>query len=698
MGYDRANTPDREENITQPDISTWSVEFDIDWSASQQQRDQANEDIRFIMVQGGQWEGFLGDQFASNRPRMEMDRLYEKVNTFMSQYAETKPGIVFHPGSGSNTSQDDCKLLNGMYRADMRRNNGYYAVYNAVHEAVLGGIGGFRVKAHFEDEEDDENINQNIGFEPIQSAYSSIIWDANAKRYDKRDARHCNVITFLTTSAFEERFPGYSPSSVPVGEDRREFNWNSPGGAYIAERYWVEHQIKTSVLLRNPDTGDSMSMYLEDFKLSIADLDASGYVEIRRRKKNVKLVKKAIYSGSDILEEEIEIAGKHIPIVPVYAFWMFVDGQEQYLGMVRKQKDAQRLFNMQASSLAELAATSIKEAPIFAPEQMNGPGIKELWSQAHLGKFNYLLVEPLRDEAGTILSAGPIGTIKPPSVDPALAAIIQLTSEYITNTGTMNPVDIPNREISGAAIQKITKRVDLKTYLIMENVYNSLILAGDIYKDMAAEIYADSRDVTVLESDGTDRQVEINTQQMNVESGQMERVNDLAGKKFECYSDVGPSYSSMREEWQEMVVALLDRVPQESPYYAVLMAELVDLIDGTSDELKAFNRKQMLKLGLREPETDEDKKYMEGLAEQAKQPSPEDQLVLAATENEKSQAAENAANAEESKSKVPVNLSQVELNKARAAEQLSKAEENTAGAFEKAASVLQFPQSRTGGR
>jgi len=353
---------------------------------------------------------------------------------------------------------------------------------------------------------------------------------------------------------------------------------------------------------------------------------------------------------------------------------------------------------MQASSLAELAATSIKEAPIFAPEQMNGPGIKDLWSQAHLGKFNYLLVEPLRDEAGTIISAGPIGTIKPPSVDPALAAIIQLTSEYITNTGTMNPVDIPNREISGAAIQKITKRVDLKTYLIMENVYNSLILAGDIYKDMAAEIYADSRDVTVLESDGTDRQVEINTQQMNVESGQMERVNDLAGKKFECYSDVGPSYSSMREEWQEMVIALLDRVPQESPYYAVLMAELVDLIDGTSDELKAFNRKQMLKLGLREPETDEDKKYMEGLAEQAKQPSPEDQLVLAATENEKSQAAENAANAEESKSKVPVNLSQVELNKARAAEQLSKAEENTAGAFEKAASVLQFPQSRTGGR
>jgi hypothetical protein len=688
-GYDRANLPEDPNEMDSMYSGAWAIEFDIDWGASQQQRDMCNEDIRFVMIQGGQWEGWIGDQFATNRPRMEMDKTYEKVNVFMSQYAKSKPSVVFGPGNGSSTSTEDCKILNGLFRADMRRDNGYYGVYNAVHEAALGGMGAFRIRTVFQDPEDDENLNQQICFEPIHSAYSSVIWDANAKRYDKRDARHCNVVTFLTSSAFEERFPGKSPASVPVGDDRREFNWNSPGGVFIAERYWVEDTLKTSILLQQPQTGERVVMFEEEFKNTLDELEAAGFEEVRRRRKSVRVVKKAIYSGVEMLEEAVEIAGKFIPIIPVYAFWVFCDGQEQYLGLIRKQKDPQRLYNTQTSSLAELAATSIKEAPIFAPEQMVGPHIKDQWAQAHLGKFNYLLANPLRDEAGQIIATGPIGTVKPPQVDPALAAILQLSADYIRETGQAIPDEMPKREISGDALREINQRIDLKTYLIMENIYNSLIMAGDVYKEMATVVYTNEQEVQLLEEDGTQNTVRLNGMRIDPTTGDAVVENVVAGKKYECYADIGPDFASMREEAKATLLQLLEAVGQESEYYPVLLAEYINLMDGGTQALTKFNRDQMLRLGLRQPETPEEEQMLQQQAQAAQQPSPEEQLMAAATENELAQAQENAADA-------AVKQSQVPLNEAKAAEALASAEEKRAGAFERAANVLQFDQQRTG--
>lgn len=691
-GSDRANQPDVPEDATEADqdaydLSAWSTEFDVDYGASQENRDQANEDVRFVMVPGGQWEGFLGDQFSTARPRMEMDKTYERVNVFMSQFAEAKPGINYAPASNSDTSEDDAKLLNGLYRADMRRKNGYYSLYNAVHEGTLGGIGALRLRPEFEDPDDDENMAQRIAFEPIHAAYSSVIWDANAKRYDKRDARRCHILTFLTTDAFMERFPGKSPASVQ-NNDRREFNWNSPGGAFVAEKYWIAEEVKTSVLLQHPQTGEKMVLFEEDMKEQIRELDESGFEEVRRRKKVVRMVKKAVYSGTDLLEGPIDVAGKYIPIVPFYAFWIYCDGQEQFHGLIRKQKDGQRLFNTQVSSLAELAASSIKEVPIFAPEQMNGPNLQEQWSQAHLGEFNYLLAKPLRNESGEVLHAGPTGASKPPTIPPALQGILQVTSEYVRDTGNAIPNEVPSREISGDALRQINKRVDLKTYLVMENVNNSLILAGDIYMSMASEIYTDTRDINIITEDDIQRNVTLNKPTIDPKSGTVTVENQVEGKKFETYTEVGPSYASMREQAKETLKEMLNSMQPDNPYYEVILAEFISLMDGTTDALSNFNRQQLLRMGLRPPETPEEKQMLAQQQQAAQQPSPQDELMAAATRNEDSQTKENLADAEEK-------LSQAELNKAKSAEALASAEEKQVGAFETANNVLNFNKTGT---
>jgi len=46
--------------------------FERDYQNCEFQRDQANEDIRFVMTPGGMWDGFLESAY-NDRPKMEYD-------------------------------------------------------------------------------------------------------------------------------------------------------------------------------------------------------------------------------------------------------------------------------------------------------------------------------------------------------------------------------------------------------------------------------------------------------------------------------------------------------------------------------------------------------------------------------------------------------------------------------------------------
>ncbi len=48
---------------------------------------------------------------------------------------------------------------------------------------------------------------------------------------------------------------------------------------------------------------------------------------------------KSIFNGNEYMQEPKRIAGKWIPIVPVYAYRTYVDGNECYWGLVRKLMD-----------------------------------------------------------------------------------------------------------------------------------------------------------------------------------------------------------------------------------------------------------------------------------------------------------------------------------------------------------------------
>jgi hypothetical protein len=200
-------------------LDQYKSDVSKDYEATEYQRLKANEDMRFCSVDGGQWENWLTHTHGVNaaRAKLELDVVSDYVQGYIGEYMKNRANVTF-TASDDATTDDDAELINGLYRADFRDNDGSIAQDNAVSEMAYCGVGAYLVRAKFEDDEDPENENQKICFDPIYNAFNHVMWSANAKRIDKADANHCTVLYGYTPDAFKAEFEEASPVSAYAPE------------------------------------------------------------------------------------------------------------------------------------------------------------------------------------------------------------------------------------------------------------------------------------------------------------------------------------------------------------------------------------------------------------------------------------------------------------------------------------------------
>jgi hypothetical protein len=560
---------------------------------------------------------------------MEFDLVSNFLFRFIGEWNLNRQGVEYRPDDDL-TSDDDAELLNGIQRADFRDGSGKISLDNAVYEAATCGYGAFKLAAKFEDEGDPENERQRIEWRPINNAFNSVFWDEAAHRSDKRDARWVTVLTEFTPDSFKEAWPDFEPSSAYEPETRQE--WNFLSGAqlssiYVATRYEVIRK-KEAVFVYNNRVSGEVEIYSKaDHELVADELKADENREFVRERKVVKQhVEKSIFSGSDFLEKPKRIAGQWLPIIPVYGYRAFVDGAEWYYGLVRKLKDAARLFNMHMNQIAENSASNGQDVPIFDPDQMPD-NIKSLWAD----KTNkpYLLAKSLMDADGNLVHHGPTGYLKPSQLDANTATSLQAVVEFIRETTGGAPHDAMDPDASGKAIRAITKRMNLNTQPVQDNIVSSIEWSGWVYQSMASEIYSREQMVRTLGLDGTEGQEQLLKMVLDEKTGRFVESNNLRGKRFRAYSDVGPQYDSLREETVETLKGMgdmLSSTPSGQQYLPALWAVMLENMEGVGlKPLKDLNRRNMIMMGLKKPETDEEK---EAVAKaQEPQPDPQAELI-----------------------------------------------------------------------
>ena len=637
------------------------AEFDNIQSALRDERLQCLQDRRFYSIAGSQWEGPLGDQFE-NKPKFEVNKIHLSVMRIINEYRNNRITVDFTSKDGVENDKlaDTC---DGLYRADEQDSVANEAYDNAFEEAVGGGFGAWRLRSVYEDEENDENEKQRIRIEPIFDADSSVFFDLQAKRQDKSDAKTCFVITSMTHSAYIETY-GDDPTSWPKTIHQYEFDWCTPDVVYVAEYYRVEEVTKTVRIFAALD-GTEERYTSDDFKNDETleeTLIAVGSKEVRQKRVKTKKVHKYIMSGGRVLEDAGYIAGKCIPIVPVYGKRWFVDNVERCMGHVRLAKDSQRLKNMQLSKLGEISALSSVEKPILVPEQIAGHQV--MWAEDNLKDYPYLLVNPITGADGSTSVSGPVAYTKSPQIPPAMAALLQLTeadmNDILGNQGAGEEI-VSN--ISGKAVELIQNKLDMQTFIYMSNMAKGMRRCGEIWLSMAKDIYIEEgRRMKAISPTGTTSSVELMKPMISSETGEITLENDLSSAKFDVNVEVGPSSSSKRSATVRALTGMM-QITNDPETASVLQSMAMMNMEGEGiADVRTYFRNRLVKMGVIKP-TEEEAAQM--MAELQGQPEDPNAIFLQAA------AEEATAKAAKARADTVKTVADAELSRAKTLETLS---------------------------
>lgn len=638
------------------------AEFDNIQSALRDERLQCLQDRRFYSISGSQWEGPLGEQFE-NKPKFEVNKIHLAVLRIFNEYRNNRISVDFVSKDGAKNEKlsDVC---DGLYRADEQDSGAEEAYDNAFEEAVGGGFGAWRLRAEYEDDEDPEDERQRIRIEPIFDADSSVFFDLNAKRQDKADAKRCYVLTAMTREAYAAEY-GEDPASWPKEVYQHEFDWLTPDVVYVAEYYRVE---ETSETVRIFEGLDGQEVRYRDSEL-IADetleatLLATGFKEVRQKRVKRRRIHKYILNGARVLDDLGYIAGKCIPIVPVYGKRWFIDNIERCMGHVRLAKDAQRLKNMQLSKLGEISALSSVEKPILTPEQVAGHQV--MWSEDNIKNYPYLLINPITDANGQMAISGPVAYTRPPAIPPAMAALLQITEQDMQDIlGNQGDAEKIVSNISGKAVELIQNKLDMQTFIYMSNMAKAVKRSGEIWLSMAQDIFVESgRKMKTIGSQGEVDSVELLRPSVDEESGETIYENDLSEAKFDVAVDVGPSSSSRRSATVRALTGMM-AITQDPETMQVLGAMAMMNMEGEGiSDVRDFFRRKLIMLGVVKPTKAEMEEMMQAKANQPEDPNSI--FLQAAAEEAVAKAAKARADTIET-------VAAAELKRAQTVETMSK--------------------------
>jgi hypothetical protein len=641
------------------------AQFDDVQSALRDERLQCLQDRRFYSLAGSQWEGPLWDQYE-NKPKFEVNKIMLAVIRVVNEYRNNRITVDFVSKDGTENDKL-AEVCDGLYRADEQASVADEAYDNAFEEAVGGGIGAWRLRTVYEDEEDPEDDRQRIRIEPIFDADSSVFFDLGAKRQDKSDAKFCFVVTSMTRQAYKDTW-GDDPTDWPKIIHQYEFDWCTPDVVYVAEYFKVEEKTETIRIFQAIDGTEerySQADFAADETLE-ETLAAIGTREVRQKKVKRKRVRKYVMSGGRVLEDAGYIAGNCIPIVVVYGKRWFVDNVERCMGHVRLAKDAQRLKNMQLSKLGEISALSSVEKPILTPEQVAGHQV--MWSEDNLKDYPYLLINPITDQNGNQAVSGPVAYTKSPQIPPAMAALLQITETDMQDIlGNQQGADKMVSGMSGKAVEMIQARVDGQAYIYMSNFAKGMKRCGEIWLSMARDIYTEEkRKMKTVAATGEAGMVELMQPSVDQETGEVVMQNDLSSATFDVIADVGPSSSSKRQATVRALTGMLS-ITQDPETAQVLTAMAMMNMEGEGvGDANAYFRKKLLRMGVVEPTEEEAKDLMAEM--QGKPQDPNAMYLQAAAEEATAKAAQARANTVKT-------VADAELSRAKTLETLGKVDE-----------------------
>lgn len=575
--------------------------FKVTAQAEEKQRKRELEDLRFAdpIDDTDQWPKDALDSRAGlpaagalpavpARPALTINELKQPIQQIQQQQRQARLGISFAP-EGADASLDDAEIFEDVARAVQTDSRAHLARNWAFDRMIKCGRGFYRLETDYVN---DRTFDQKIVYKRIKNQFCVYFYPF-CQEPDFSDAEWCFITVDMPWKEYQRTYKGSALAACDdeeltgIGNDQPGWIGETEEGktVRVAEYYYFDIVKDTLVAIqtdRGPEAilkstlGDA---YSDDLVLKRKDGTPMSRPVERRQLCWAKM------NAVEFLDEE-ERDGHYIPVIPVIGDESNINGDTRYTGIVRPAIHAQRLFNVEASSLAEAVHLGPIAPFIGYAEQFEG--YESWWGQLNTRRFPYLPVNPARDPASGVLPLPQRNTAEQPIQ--AIMVSLQQARTYVHDTTGIPPVSLgqldPNQR-SGKAILALQKQSELGTSGYLDNLASlSLVLEGKILRDLIPIVYGQKGRLVPAQGEDDERRMLVmkqpfvmgpNKQPQPAAPGQSDaKVIDLEKGQYSVSVTVGKSHTTKRQEASEQMMELAQAAPELVPKFADLWVKNMD--------------------------------------------------------------------------------------------------------------------------
>ena len=546
--------------------------FERAQEAEHENREHAREDLRFARL-GEQWpEKIRRQRLDDNRPILTINRMPAFIRQVTNDARQNQPAIKVRPVDDGG-DRETARIINGLIRNIENTSRADVAYDTATDNAVSCGVGYLRIGIDYAR---DDTFDLDIRIERVRNPFS-IYGDPYSTAADSGDWNSAFVLDHYSKDQFERLYKnadkvdwegrGYTGLGAP---------WFAEDSVMVAE-YWVRDEVDRTLLLIGDPNDPTQDMVLAADRLEKTPetqmlLELGELVVKRERQAKSHRVRQHIVTGAEVLESN-DWPGRYIPIVPVYGEEVDVEGKRFLRSLIRDAKDSQRMFNYWRTTTTELVALAPK-APWIGPVGAFDTDARK-WVTANTENHAFLEYDVV-DGAGGV----------PPQRQPFAGAPAGALQEALNASDDMKAIlglydaslGARSNETSGRAIKARQRQGDVSTFHFIDNLGRAIRHTGQILLDLIPHVYDTPRILRVIGEDGREESVPVNQPftDRDEDGAEIERIHDLTAGKYDLTVEMGPSFSTRREEAASQMTDLIRSFPQAAPIIGGLLAKNFD--------------------------------------------------------------------------------------------------------------------------
>ena len=502
-----------------------------------------SDDLYFLSDnEDAQWNSSdLATRRESGRPALTIDQLGQFIHQVVNDIRMNTPTIDIIPKGDGDIKI--AEVYKGLIRHIQQESNADSVYDNAVEFSIKSSMGYIRVDHDFED---NESFDQKLIIKPCINP-QGIFFDPNSIELDGSDMDWALVLEDITKDKFHEQYPDFQP--VSFGEEKGYRNGNVDM-VTVAEYFYKDKEEYELGLLQDGTT----EKVREDGEY------------VAKRKTTKSIITRCKLSGQEILEETT-FPGEYIPVVPVYGEMVWANGERNVLSLIRKSKDAQRLYNYWRSLETELLMKQPNSPWLAAEGQVED--FQQDWTNP---EKSTVLRYKTTDSQGN--PAPSPQRVAPPTIPTGIVNASRETVDDIKATMGMYGASIGQRsnETSGVAIERRKLEGDVATFHFGDNLVKSITQVGRIIVSAIPFIYDTPRILTIIGEEEDTSTVGVNGAVIE----DQEDIIDLSQGKYSVKVTTGAPFTTQRQESATAMREIVNASPQ-------LMEVMGDLLFKYSD-------------------------------------------------------------------------------------------------------------------